>query len=160
MIARGPHARSPGGDLGDDRLRILGAGVVRGDPRVIREPCGDLAHDRALRSIAIAAAAEDHAQAARGDLSRRREHALEGVRGVSVVDDHQERLAGPHLLEAPGHGADRRERLRDGPWLEAQREPGRHRREQVHHVMLADQRRREREAAARRLDRHPDAVER
>src|SRR5215470_14448864 len=57
-VALAPYVRRAGGDLGDNRLGILGTRVVRGDPRVIREARGNLAHDRALRSIAVTAATE------------------------------------------------------------------------------------------------------
>ncbi len=49
-------------DLGDDRLGILRAGVVGGDEHVVGQPTSDLAHQRALASIAVAAAAEHHPQ--------------------------------------------------------------------------------------------------
>jgi hypothetical protein len=147
-------------DLVDDRLWTLRARVVRGDPDLVAQPSRDLAHDRPLGAVAIAAAAEDDRQPPAGQLARRREHTLERVRRVRVVDDNEKRLTGPHLLEAPGHGADGAERLRDRGRLEAQAEPGRHGAEQIHHVVLADERRRQGHATARRLDGHPDAVDR
>ena len=64
------------------------------------EPRGDLAHDRTLAAVAVAAAAEDDAEPAARELARGGQHALERVGRVGVVDDHEERLAGPHLLEA------------------------------------------------------------
>src|SRR6202042_3957706 len=65
------HCRSPGGtlcaghslhDLGDDRLRVLRARVVRGDEQHIGQRGPDRTHQRALAAIAIAAGAEyaDH----------------------------------------------------------------------------------------------------
>src|SRR2546427_9049572 len=49
-------------DLVDDRLRPLRAGVVRGHPDPVGEAGGDLAHDRALAPIAVAAPPPDHSQ--------------------------------------------------------------------------------------------------
>src|SRR3954470_11127091 len=51
-------ARDPGDDLRDDRLRILGARVVAGDDHLVGEPRRDLAHQRALAAITVAAGAE------------------------------------------------------------------------------------------------------
>ena len=113
-------------------------GLSEVHPHAVAEPRGDLAHDRPLAAIAVAAAAEDDAEPAARELRAVVSDALEGVGRVGVVDDDQERLAGPHLLEASRHGADRREGLGDGGRLEAQREPDRHGPEQVHHVVLAD----------------------
>ena len=50
-----PRARQ---DLGDDRLRVLGARVVGGDERDVGQPRADLAHQRALAAVAVAARAE------------------------------------------------------------------------------------------------------
>src|SRR5262249_57246844 len=64
-------------DLVDDRPRILAARVVRGDDRDVGELGRDPAHHRALLSVAVAAAAEDADQAARGQLARGREDVLQ-----------------------------------------------------------------------------------
>ena len=151
-----PHAHE---DLVDDRLGSLGPRVVGGRPRPVGRARGDLAHDRALGPVAITAAAEHHAQPAGRDLARGGQHALERVRRVRVVHHHQERLSRAHLLEASGHRADRTERTRDGRGLQAQRQAGGDRAEQVHDVVLAHQRRDEAQGTARRLDPHADPVE-
>src|SRR2546426_8194965 len=87
-------------DLVDDRLRPLRAGVVRGHPDPVGEAGGDLAHDRALAAIAVAATPEDHAQTPPSELARRGQHALERVGSVGIVHDDQERLSRAHLLES------------------------------------------------------------
>ena len=91
------------GHLVDDRLRVLGAGVVGGDHGHVGQPPGDLAHQRPLGPVAVAAAAEDHDHPAAGDRPGRPEQVVEGVGGVGVVDQHGERLAGVDPLEAAGH---------------------------------------------------------
>ncbi len=55
-------------DLGDDRLGILRARVVGGHDHDVGQPRGDLAHQRALAAVAVAAGAEhaDHAAAVAG----------------------------------------------------------------------------------------------
>ena len=45
-------------DLGDDRVGVLGAGVVRGDEDEVGEPRPDLAHQRPLAAVAVAPGAE------------------------------------------------------------------------------------------------------
>ena len=53
-----------GADFGADRRGILSAGIVVGDDRHVGHAAGDLAHDRALALVAVAAAAEHQAQLA------------------------------------------------------------------------------------------------
>ena len=98
----GGHARQ---DVVDDGLRLLGARVVGGDDRAVGEPGGDLAHDRALGAVAVAAAAEDDREApvVRRQLARRSQGLVEGVGLVGVVDQDGERLAGVDELEPPRH---------------------------------------------------------
>ncbi len=118
------------------------------------------AHDRALAAVAVAAAAEHHAEARAGleQLARGGEHVLERVRGVGVVDHHQERLAGLHALEAPRDGRDPGEDPADPRGLHLEGQADAHRPEQVHHVVLAHQRGGDLDRAARRGDLEPDAV--
>src|SRR5439155_18092614 len=82
----GPGPPDADQDLADDRLRPLRAGIVGGHPHAVAEPCGDLAHDRPLAAVAVAAAAEDDAEPPTRELPGRGQHALKGVRGVGVVD--------------------------------------------------------------------------
>ena len=51
----------------DDRLGVLGARVVGGDDHPVGQPPGDLAHQRPLAAVAVAAAAEHHVQPAVGE---------------------------------------------------------------------------------------------
>src|SRR5215813_9713816 len=57
-----------GHHLVDDRFRTLGSRIVGGHPHAVAEPRGDLAHDRPLGPIAIAATAEDDAEPAACEL--------------------------------------------------------------------------------------------
>src|SRR5262249_45264776 len=79
LASTAPHALH---DLVDDRVRALRARIVRRDPHTIGQARGDLAHDRSLAAIAIAAAAEDDGEAALRELARGGQHALERVRGM------------------------------------------------------------------------------
>src|SRR5262249_32775581 len=135
VAATAPHADQ---DFIDDRVRPLRARIVRRDPRAIREARRDLAHDRPLATIAIATAAEDDPESATRQLARGREHALESVGSMRIVDDDQERLARADLLEASGHGADGAERPGDRRRLEVERQSHADGTEQVHDVVLAD----------------------
>ena len=97
----------PAGDLGGDGRRILAAGVVGGDDRRGR-PAGG-------RRRPSAAAFRDRGR--RRSRTRRsarpavislaeREHVLERVGRVRIVDQHRERLAGVDRLEPSGHAGD------------------------------------------------------
>src|SRR5262249_30086784 len=125
-------------DLVDDGVRPFRARIVRRDPHAIGEARRDLTHDRPLAAIAIAAAAaaEDAAEPAAGQLACGRQHALERVGRMRVVDDDQERLASAHLLETPGHGADGAERPGDRRRLETEGQAHTDGSEEVHHVVL------------------------
>ena len=101
--------REAGGDVGDDRGRVLAARVVGCDDGDVGQAPHDRAHQRPLAAIAVAAASEDADQAPGGDLARRPQHVLEPVRRVGVVDEHREGLAGVDRLEPPGHARDGRE---------------------------------------------------
>src|SRR5262252_4207207 len=102
-------------DVGDDRLRWLAPWIIGGDPHVIGEARGDLAHERPLAAIAIAAAAEDDGEpAARAaQLARGLQRTLERVGSMGVVDHHEERLPRLHPLEASRDGGDGAEGARD-----------------------------------------------
>ena len=92
-----------GEDLLDDRGRLLAARVVGRDDRAVGEAAHDLAHQRALGAVAVAAAAEDAEKPSRREAACLGEHVLESLRRVRVVDEYRERLALVHRLEAPGH---------------------------------------------------------
>ena len=101
---------APRHDLGDDRLGILAARVVGGDDRDVGELGGELAHQRPLAAVAVAAGTDDDDDAVPvRELARRAQHLLERVGLVRVVDDDVERLAGVDRLEAAGHAAHRLE---------------------------------------------------
>src|SRR5687767_13938756 len=57
-------APGPREDLADDRLRVLRARVVGGDEADVGQPGADLAHQRALAAVAVAAGSEDRDPAA------------------------------------------------------------------------------------------------
>src|SRR5437867_11366906 len=143
-----PAAPDAHHDLVEDGLRAFRARIVRRDPDAIGEARSNLTHDRPLAAVAIAAAAEDDAEATSRQLARGCQHALERVGGMRVVDDDQERLARAYLLEPPGHGADGAERPRDRRRLQTESQPHAHGAEEVHDVVLTDQRTREGEVAA------------
>src|SRR5215218_2480636 len=108
-------------DLVDDRLGRLRARVIRGHDHVVCQPCRDLAHQRALRAVAVAARAEHDQHAAGSELARRREHLLQRARLVRVVDEHGERLALLDRLDAARHGRDGSQRLGHRCELEPER---------------------------------------
>src|SRR4030095_4316994 len=85
----------PDADLVDDRLGPLRAWIVGCHPHLVAKTRGDLAHDRALGAVPVAAAPEHHREPAARQLARRRQHALEGVGRVGVVNHDEKRLAGP-----------------------------------------------------------------
>ena len=81
---------------------ILGARVVGGDDHAVGQPRGDLAHQRPLAAVAVAAAPEHdvHGRPRRLSCRGRAQDVLERVGGVGVVDEHGELLAGVDRLEA------------------------------------------------------------
>src|SRR5262249_57938791 len=99
--------------FGAERAGILTSRFLRRDPGVIAQARGDLANDRSLRTVAIAAAPEHHAEAPRRDLACRRQHPLERIGGMGVIDDDEKWLPRPHLLEPAGHRLHTAERAGD-----------------------------------------------
>ena len=87
---------------GPDGRRVLGTGVVVGDDQDVGEPAGDLAHQRALPGVAVAARADHDDQPPLGERAERTERGLHGVGLVGVVDDHDEVLAGLDPLQPAG----------------------------------------------------------
>jgi hypothetical protein len=79
----GPRAAQ---DLGADRGRVFATGIVVGDDGHVGQPRGDLAHDRPLAAVAVAAGAEDADQPATGVGAQRLQHRLQAIRRVGVID--------------------------------------------------------------------------
>lgn len=84
---------------GEDRERVLGARVVRGQYGGVGEPRGGGPHRRALGLVAVAAAAQDDVHLAPGDLAQGAQDRFDGVRLVRVVDDREIRLADVDALQ-------------------------------------------------------------
>ncbi len=97
-----PGARA-GDDLGDDRLRVLRARVVRRDDHDVGQLARRGAHQRSLAAVAVAAGAEDADHAPVAERARRAQHVGQRVRRVGVVDDEREVLALVDRLEAARH---------------------------------------------------------
>ena len=78
---------------------------------------------------------------------------------MGVIHDDEERLPRPHLLEPAGDRLHAAERASDGVGRQPQCPPDADGGQEVHHIVLADQRRGEREPARRRVDGQAHAVE-
>ena len=119
---------------------------------------------RPLGAVAVAAAAEQDAKLPAGDRPQRLQHVLQRVVGVGVIDQHGERLPEPHRLQPAGRAV----RIAQAAGDLVDREPedfaGQcRRRQQVLHVVPADERRRDLRPPVRRqqhevgpLGRHGD----
>ncbi len=79
-------ALQPRQDVGDDGLRVLGAGVVGGDHQKVRVLSGSPSHLGPLGPVPVAAAAEHRHGAALGKAPHRGEDILQPVGTVGVVD--------------------------------------------------------------------------
>ena len=104
-------------DLGDDELRVLGAGVVGGDDHKVRQPGGDCAHLGPFAPVPVAAAAEEDTLPPLGKVPDGGQHVLDGVGGDGVVDqDGVVPGYRHHLYPAldPGAGLQRLCALRQG----------------------------------------------
>ena len=86
---------------------ILAARVVRGDDDHVGKVAGDLAHQRALLTVAVAAGPEDHDHAPFGELTCRPEHVVERVRLMGVVDHDGEGLPFVDRFESARHALER-----------------------------------------------------
>ena len=93
-------------DLPRDLRGLLGSRVVGRDDRAVSELAGDSPHKRSLLAVAVAAGPEDDREAPT-QLACGRQHVLQRVGGVGVVDNHRERLTGVDRLEAAGHAGKR-----------------------------------------------------
>ena len=123
----------------DDRVRILRARVVRRHHGQIGELGGQLAHDRALAPVAVAATAEHHDDAARCERAQCTERALERIGRVRVVTQYGTGTIADEL-HPPGHLWRRRESCRHLGDRVIQRQRARRRRQRVGHVEVAQQR--------------------
>ena len=103
---------------GADRAGCSRARVVVGHDDHVGEPRGELAHERPLAGVAVAAGAEDHDQPAVRERAQAREGGLDGVGLVRVVDDDRERLARVDPLEPARDPAARGDRRGDRPGVE------------------------------------------
>src|SRR2546423_14146951 len=95
-------ALDPRDDLGDDRLRVLGARVVAGDHDLVGQPRGDRAHLRALAAVPVPAGAEDHDDPMARQLAGGPKDVVERVGRVRAADAHPEALALVDGLEPAG----------------------------------------------------------
>ena len=105
-----------GEDFVANRGGVFMAGVVVGDDHPIGEALGDFAHDRPFPGVAIAAAAENEPELGtfmrRHMRAQRREHVLQRVGLVCVIDEHGGILARhADKLHAPRHAGNFAERL-------------------------------------------------
>ena len=119
---------------GADGGRVLGAGVVVGDHQQVRGAGPDLTHDGPLPGVAVAAGADDDADAALRVRAQRRDHGLERGGLVRVVDDREERLATVDALH-PARHRDVGERGGGGFGVDARGRAGRHREQRVGDVV-------------------------
>ena len=142
-----------GGDVVQNRVRILRARVIVGHEHDVRELIRHAAHLRALGGVAVAAAPEHGDDVRRARPPDARDGAPQRVRRVRVVHDHREGLALVHELHAPGDGLHRLHARGDDVQRNLQRHPDRHRRGDVGHVHLAHQPARRVERARGRANR-------
>src|SRR5207247_1673103 len=74
-------------DVIDDRVRVLGAGIIAGNDNAISSALRDLTHQRPLTLVAISASAKDHDQFSTGEGPSRLQASLECVGSVRVIPD-------------------------------------------------------------------------
>ena len=116
-----PVGRDAAHDLGADRGGLLAARIVVGHQREVGEARGDLAHHRPLAAVAVAAAAEHHDQLALGERPQGRQHRLQrlGLVGVVDIDRRAASCGGPRAAAGParrsGSPAPRRARATSPP---------------------------------------------
>ena len=127
------RTRDARGDLPDDRLRILAAGIVARDPHHVGVLRGDAAHLRALPAVPVAPAPEDAHDPAVRRLANRREERTQRVRRVRVVHDDVEGGVRADRLHAPRDRLRVPERLRGGSGVDAQEHAGLQREARVLH---------------------------
>ena len=119
---------------------LLRARVVVGHDDHVGEPRGEVAHERPLAGVSVAAGPEDHDQPAVRERSQALEGGPDGVGLVCVVDDDRERLARVDPLEPardPAAGGHRRSHR---PGVQPGLAAGRHGGQRVAHVEGARER--------------------
>ena len=104
-------ARNAADDLCEDIMHAFGAAVVCGQDDMVGMLCSDLAHQRTLGLLTVAAASENDRQSANGmGLAKSRQGAEKGIGGVCVIKIYGKRC-GAQTFHASGdrlHGTDRR----------------------------------------------------
>src|SRR5687767_7235337 len=93
LMVRSAHPRF---DVVDDRVGVLGAGIVARHNGEISSQLCDLSHERTLAFVAIAAAPENHNQLASCKLASGAEASLQRVGGMRVVTQDSW-MCGNHL---------------------------------------------------------------
>ena len=78
-----------GEDLLQDRLRILGSRIVRCHNRQVAVAGGDLAHNRPLAAVTVAAATEYRNNATGIQPADRLQNILQSIAGVGIIDQDQ-----------------------------------------------------------------------
>ena len=144
--ARGRGAGCPASISAEDRLRVLAARVVGGDHRPGRASARrDAAHDRALAAVAVAAAAEDHGEprAGRQQLARRARARARARRACARSPRRPGTAGRPRpARSARAPCAHAGERPADPRGSISERQADADGPEEIHHVVLADERRR------------------
>src|SRR5207247_4512450 len=94
----------------------------------------DLAHQRALDAVTVAAGSENADDPASGQVTRGPERGLQRAGRVRVVDEHGERLSLLHRIESPRHTVYRFDALLDRSLGDPERARGSCRCERILHV--------------------------
>src|SRR5439155_17757925 len=90
-------------DLGDDRVWIFFARIIRGDDGVVSKAICHLRHQWALLPVAIAAGAKNGNQAMRLQCPESFENIPERVWRVRVIDENLELSLGWDQFQTPRH---------------------------------------------------------
>ena len=136
-----PVGRNAAQDLRPDRVGLLAARVVVGDDSKIGQPGGDLAHDRPLAAVTIAATTEHHDELAAREGTERTQHGLQRLRLVGIIDiDGRTRPMAGHELQS-AWSAGQTAQPRHGPRrIAARRHHEAESREGIGRLEAADQR--------------------
>ena len=90
-------------DLGDDRVRIFFARIIRGDDGVIGKSDLPSRHQRALLAVAIAPAAKNNNQASRLKFAQGFDHIRKRVGSVRIIDENLKLSFGRNQFQAARH---------------------------------------------------------